>query len=260
MRSSEATGSHVFDRVGVVVPAHNEEAWLAGCLTAMRCATAECDVPVDVLVVVDACTDATAEVAATAAVRVLRVAECNVGAARRAGFTALLGRLGADRLWLATTDADTQVPRSWLTAQLAHARSGVDAVVGTVTVTDWSEHPPGARDLFLRNHHWVTGHPHVHGANLGMSAHSYLAADGFPALPAHEDVALVAALKHTGHRVLHTADPTVITSARRHARAAHGFADYLNQLGDAEHAHRPGLVRTAVLSGTDLPDTPPRGE
>lgn len=222
------TRLRTFARIGVVVPAHNEEELLPGCLAALRSAAAAVDVPVHVLVVVDACVDRTADVAEPAAV--VEVWERCVGAARRAGFARLVHEVGADRVWLATTDADTRVPRSWLADQLAHARRGVDAVAGMVSVTDWREHPPVVAERFRRLHPLITGHHHVHGANLGMSARAYGAAGGFPPLAAHEDVALIAALKRTGHRVLHTADPPVITSARRHARAPAGFADFLTHL------------------------------
>jgi glycosyltransferase involved in cell wall biosynthesis len=223
--------AHQFTRVGVVVPAHNEEVLLPECLIALRSAAAAVDVPVHLLVVLDTCTDRTAEAAGDAAV--LAVWERNVGGARRAGIAALLHELGADRLWLASTDADSQVPQGWLADQLAHARRGADAVAGMVSVANWSEHPPITAERFQRLHHHIVGHHHVHGANIGVSGRAYLAVDGFPALPAHEDVALIAALKRTGHRVLHTADPPVITSGRRHARATAGFADFLIQL--AEH-------------------------
>jgi glycosyltransferase involved in cell wall biosynthesis len=221
-----------FTRVGVVVPAHNEEVLLPGCLAALRSAASAVDVPVHLLVVLDTCTDRTAYAAGDASV--LAVWERNVGAARRAGFAHLLHGLGADGLWLASTDADSQVPQGWLVHQLTHAYHGADAVAGMVSVANWSEHPHTTAERFQRLHHHVVGHPHVHGANLGVSARAYLAVDGFPALPAHEDVALITALKHTGHRVLHTADPPVTTSARRHARATTGFADFLIALAEPD--------------------------
>jgi len=45
-----------------------------------------------------------------------------------------------------------------------------------------------------------------------------------------EDDALVAALTATGSRVYRTRALTVVTSARRTARAPHGFSSYLGQL------------------------------
>lgn len=221
-----------FARVGVVVPAHNEEELLPRCLAALRRAAAAVDIPVHLLVVLDACTDRTADVVGDSAL--LPVWERNVGAARRAGFTHLLQKLGADRVWLASTDADTRVPQGWLTDQLIHAHRGADAVAGMVSVADWSEHPQITAQRFGRLHNHIPGHHHVHGANLGVSARAYLAVDGFPSLPAHEDIALITALKRTGYRVLHTADPPVITSARRRARAPVGFAGFLIDLADPD--------------------------
>jgi glycosyltransferase involved in cell wall biosynthesis len=214
------------------VPAHNEQELLPGCLAALRRAAAAVDVPVHLLVVLDTCTDRSADVVGD--ITLLTVGERNVGAARRAGFTHLLHTLGADRVWLASTDADTRVPRGWLINQLVHAHQGADAVAGMVSVTDWSEHPPITAERFQRLHHHITGHHHVHGANIGISAQAYLAVNGFPPLPAHEDIALITTLKHTGHRVLHTADPPVITSARRHARTPAGFAGFLTDLAEPD--------------------------
>ena len=70
----------------------------------------------------------------------------------------------------------------------------------------------------------------MHGANLGFRASAYLRAGGFPAVPTAEDHALVAALTAAGSRVLRTRALTVVTSARREARAPHGFSDYLARM------------------------------
>jgi hypothetical protein len=47
---------------------------------------------------------------------------------------------------------------------------GAHAVAGMVGVADWSEHPPITAECFQRIHPSITGHHHVHGANLGISA------------------------------------------------------------------------------------------
>jgi glycosyltransferase involved in cell wall biosynthesis len=224
----------VIEAAGVVVPAHNEETLLPACLRALRRAARQASVPVYVLVAADSCTDRTVTVARACGARVIRISARSVGAARAAGMTELL-RLtaGADptATWLATTDADTVVPPSWLQRHVGHADQGWDVVLGTVTVADWSEHPPHVSAAFAAR--YETGdrpHPHVHGANIGIRASAYLAAGGFRSLPTAEDHALLAAAAEVGCSVLSASDVAVATSARRHARAPHGFSHLLRTL------------------------------
>jgi glycosyltransferase involved in cell wall biosynthesis len=263
--------------VGVVVPAHNEEKLLPACLAALREAAGLAPVPVELLVVADACTDATAAVAAAHGAQVIRIRARNVGAARAAGLAALLRRTaGIDpaTVWLATTDADTVVPPGWLHRQLGHADEGWDVVLGTVTVTDWAGYPAHTAAAFAAMYGFGEGpHPHVHGANLGIRASAYLAAGGFKPLRTSEDHALIAAVTEAGGRVLRAGDVTVETSARRQARAPRGFSHVLRALSrepssggsaPAPTRHvlsvRPGAVWRAGPStrgGSPWPSTTP---
>jgi glycosyltransferase involved in cell wall biosynthesis len=204
-------------------------------------------VPVRLLVVADACTDATAAVAAAAGAEVIRIRARNVGAARAAGMARLLATTGLAETWLATTDADTVVPPDWLRRQLRYAGQGWDVVLGTVTVTDWAGHPPHTPAVFEARYAFGAGpHPHVHGANLGIRASAYLAAGGFRPLRTAEDHALRAAATETGCQVLQAADITVETSARRQARAPRGFSYALRALA-AEPG--PGGASPAAAGG-----------
>ena len=223
---------------GVVIPAHNEEDLLPSCLAAIRQAIRVLPpIPVHLVVVADACTDRTADYAQRGGAGVLPIHARCVGAARRAGMREVLSRtrhLDPGAVWLATTDADTLVPPGWLGQHLRHAAAGWDVVVGTVAVTDWSEHPPGLPPLFHQQYRTGRGtHPHVHGANLGFSASAYLAAGGFQLRRTAEDHALVESLSVTGHRILRTTEISVQTSARHHARAPRGFGHLLSTLAVA---------------------------
>lgn len=185
-----------------------------------------------IALVLDACTDRTAEIAAAAAgatTTVLTVAHRNVGAARAAGCAALLD-LGCD--WLASTDADSVVGPDWLRAQLRYAAAGYDAVAGTVVVEDWGRHPAALRERFLGHYADRWGHQHVHGANLGVSAAAYRAVSGFPPVTEHEDVLLVDALVRAGRRIAWAADVPVRTSARTLGRTPGGLSGFLDALGD----------------------------
>ena len=240
-------GNHGVRQVAVVIPAHNEEHHLERALTAVRRAAdrAESEVPdlaVQVVVVLDGCTDRSAAVAADAVAGdpryvLLPVAFGSVGKSRQAGVRAALdhatgpARAGTPAdpmggIWLANTDADSCVPGHWLLRQLELAAGGFDVVLGTVQPDPHGMH----HELLARWHarHTSTeNHPHVYGANLGVRASSYLAAGGFPGVDFDEDQALVDRLRRNGARIVATDTTRVLTSGRTAGRAPQGFAAYL---------------------------------
>ncbi|MDT0185999.1 glycosyltransferase [Microbacterium sp. ARD31] len=231
------------DAVAVVVPARDEEVLLPACLDAVAVAVDALrrehpDVRTRVVVVLDACRDASAQVVADRAdvradVRALTTDAACVGVARGAGVDAAASwaaGVGARRLWLASTDADSVVPPDWLTSHLRWATAGMGLVVGTVEPRP-GDLDPVARAAWHRRHTLADGHDHVHGANLGLTLAAYRSAGGFPPVPTHEDVRLVAAVRAAGVPHLATGAVPVVTSGRRIGRAPDGFADYLDGLG-----------------------------
>lgn len=206
--------------IGIVIPAHNEEAVITDCLRSVHAAAA-CDglrgEAVLIVVALDDCSDATQRRAQDMGAVTVSLAARNVGTARRRGADhALL----AGARWLAFTDADTLVAPDWLSAQLGEHS---DAVCGTVEVHDWSGYDAGVRQQHLATYQDRDGHRHIHGANLGVAAEPYRRAGGFVDLASHEDVALVHALQRTGARIAWSARPRVRTSARQDFRAQEGF-------------------------------------
>ncbi len=233
----------MIEAVGVVIPAHNEEDLLPSCLVAVhQAARALTETPVHLIVVADTCHDRTADLARSGGAAVVEIRARSVGAAREAGMREVLSRtrhIDPAAVWLATTDADTVVPPKWLSQHVHYADAGWDAVVGTVTVSDWTEHPPEVPPLFQKHYGNGEGtHWHVHGANLGFSAQAYLAAGGFSPSPTAEDHALVESLSAAGRRILRTTKVNVVTSARRHSRAPRGFGHLLSTLA----ATQPGIT------------------
>ncbi|MFF3064972.1 glycosyltransferase [Oerskovia sp. NPDC057915] len=196
-------------RLAVVVPVNDEEELLPRCLAALDVAVARVRgerpaVRVEVVIVLDGCTDGSAALARPSSFTVLETGYRRVGAARAAGVetaTPLLGRVRPSRLWIASTDADSQVPPHWLTHQVATAEAGADLVIGTVR-PDFADLSAAQRTA------WVVTHPaghvngHVHGANLGVRGDLYLAAGGFPRVAEHEDVDLVARARGAGARIV----------------------------------------------------------
>jgi hypothetical protein len=227
--------------LAVVVPAHDEEDLITSCVESVLAAAAHpglAGVAIELVVVADACRDRTAARAAAAGAHVLVVTRRNVGAARDAGMHWALDRasdLEPEAVWLASTDADTTVPRHWLAAQRDWHRRGADAVAGTVTVDDWTEHPPTTARRFAEHQRRIglgPGHGHVHGANLGLTGAAYHAVGGMPGRAQAEDEELWRRLAASGRRRVQAAGLEVVTSARRAARAPGGFSELLKRLGD----------------------------
>ncbi|MEX3822662.1 glycosyltransferase, partial [Paraburkholderia sp. BR14262] len=79
--------------IGVIIPAHNEAGLIAACLASVRCAATHPSLrgeAVRPLVVLDACTDASAEIVSDFGFEALCIEARNVGVARAAGAEALL--------------------------------------------------------------------------------------------------------------------------------------------------------------------------
>ncbi len=217
--------------IGILIPVHNEEALLGECLEAALIAARHPGLlgeSVQILVVLDSCSDASGAIAQTFAVQRLEVQARNVGHVRGVGARHLLNQ-GAR--WISCTDADSRVAPDWLVAQLA---LNADAVCGTVTVDTWSEGFDSAAQIrYLQGYQARDGHRHIHGANLGISAGAYIRAGGFEPLACHEDVQLVRDLERCGALIAWSHSPQVVTSARLEARAQGGFGDYLKSLVQA---------------------------
>lgn len=224
-----------FDRLHVVVPARDEEQHLAGTLesvlAAARVVSRGWEVDVEVTVVLDSCTDGSADVVSRyPGVHVVPVSVGLVGAARAAGVLHATGSAPAgQRTWIACADADTTVPTSWLSAQLLLAQHGHDLVVGTVS-PDPADLRPGVLEAWRARHQLREGHPHVHGANLGFSLAAYHRVGGFASLASGEDVDLVERLRAAGVPWRATDRTRVLTSGRHLGRAEAGFAAYLREL------------------------------
>jgi len=231
--------------IAVTLPAHNEEQLIAACLQSLNVAAlhpALRDEQVVIVVALDRCSDATGWICERFGVEVITVDAGCVGVARAAASERALA-LGAR--WIGCTDADSVVPPDWLARQL---QCGASAFCGVVAVGDWLDYPQAVREQFLQGEHAVDGHPHVHGANMGFSAVAYRQCGGFAPLTTGEDVALIQAMHGAGMQVARLASPRVMTSARRHARAPHGFSEFLRRL-----EQRVGLATDEVVVGDAAP-------
>lgn len=253
--------------VRVVVPARDEEGTLGACLDALTVAMdvleatrPESAARVRVVLVLDTCRDSSARIARSAAVLDPRIHTIermygSVGVARRDGARVALSldapggapALDSSTTWIASTDADSTVPADWLTTHLEFADDGVDLLLGTVALA------PGVgtsevSTSWLEGYSNSEGHPHIHGANLGVRASVYRAAGEFPAVRVHEDVGLVTAVTAAGGTIRSSARLPVATSARRIGRTPGGFATFLSELCGPELRPRDNRDTAIVRS------------
>src|SRR5579859_3938572 len=101
-----------------IVPAHNEELWIGKCLHSIRTTMEKVGEPYEVIVVDDASTDSTLQIARQTGVRTLRVEHRKISAVRNAGARAARGEI------FFFVDADTQVNERAVLAALTVVRNG----------------------------------------------------------------------------------------------------------------------------------------
>lgn len=236
-------------RACVVVPARDEEARVGACLDALATQVGVDPCDYEVLLVLDACTDATAARARAVAERhpalgllLLDGSGRGSGPARALGMNTACARLhavGSPEGLIATTDADSRVARDWLSAQLAVAARGAHAIGGRIELCPRergllplgvvARHLERSRERHARlladprerrrAEHWQFS-----GASMAVTASIYAAVGGLPAGSDLEDERLEQALRNHGVTIERPLAVRVITSARTDGRAARGLA------------------------------------
>jgi len=273
-------------RLTVTIPARNEARLLRRALDALAAQRPlEGDPPAigtfDAIVFVNNSNDATVEIASAfaaahpelpvaVACAELAAGEAHVGTARKRVMDAAAARFlaaGAPHGLVATTDADTVVAPDWI-AQIYAAAAHADAVAGYVALGESEQaklHAPVrllySRELSYRRaiadvealidpqpHDPAPRHASFVGAAFAVTARTYRAAGGVPALPALEDQAFARALLRIDARIRHSTLVRAATSARTIARATGGFGTFIAGLhergktGDTFYVEHPRQI------------------
>ncbi|MEP7028774.1 MAG: glycosyltransferase [Candidatus Eisenbacteria bacterium] len=199
--------------VSVVVPAYNEALLLPSCLASLL--VQDYAGPIEILLVDNASTDGTAGVARSFGVIVLDEPHRGYGPALWRGFDGAAGEI------IAVTDADTIVPRDWISRLVAayDADPTVVAVGGAIEFSD-----PNLRGrLFTRGLlPWINrldranpSGPHLWGANLSVRRDAFDQVGGWNReFSFQADTELSERLRAVG-RVEVLPDIVVRTSSRR---------------------------------------------
>jgi glycosyltransferase involved in cell wall biosynthesis len=268
----------------VIVPVRNEAKNLEATLVALTNQVDFQGKPLnkkryEIIVLANNCTDNSVEIARCFARSqpdlVLHVVEMtltsdrsNIGWVRKILMDEAYRRfryLGRDRGVIASTDGDTRVSPTWITAILMEISNGCDGVGGRI-ITEREERlalDKSTRLYFLRYvgyrylvaqletlidfdpvESWPRHHQHF-GASLAVTAQIYAKVGGLPPLPSSEDVALYEALKRFDACFRHSNIVKVTTSARAIGRAKAGLSDRLSQLKVMAQKKQPILVESA---------------
>lgn len=241
-------------RAVVVVPARNEVDLIGACLRALGAQAGIEPAGWEILLVLDDCTDATADRAREPALGGVALHEIHVsglgaGGARAAGMDLACHRLeaaGAPDGLIATTDADSQVAPDWLLRQLEALAAGAVAIGGRISLERIGGEALDAETLARRRREHSerqdavatdgpTEHPHFGGASIGITARAYREVGGMEPLVALEDEALARRLRSRGIEIQRLDSVRVSTSARTVGRATRGLA---RDLAVAEWSHR----------------------
>jgi len=200
-------------RVSGVVPAHNEEDLLPLCLASLR--AQDFGEGLEILVVDNASTDRTAEVARGFGVTVVDEPERGYGRALIRGFAEARGEI------IACTDADSIVPPDWISRLVAEydRRPEVVAIGGHIEFTSRNWKCRLLTRFFIPAFNRIDRSnpdgPHLWGANLSVRRRAFLEVGGWnPDFSLQADSELSVRLRRAG-RVVLLESLTVHTSSRR---------------------------------------------
>ena len=120
-------------RISLVVPAHNESAFLPACLEAARAAAERIDAGVEIIVVLNRCTDDTEAIALRHGCRIVREDAKNLSCIRNAGIAAAEGEI------IVTCDADSRMHPDSFKEILRRLDSGKVVAGGALVLPErWS--------------------------------------------------------------------------------------------------------------------------
>lgn len=223
--------------ISFIVPAYNEEHELSDTLAAIRAAADGAEQSYEIIVVDDASTDTTPQIASSAGAKVIPINRRHIAACRNAGGRAAQGE------YLFFIDADTRISREHVSGGIAALRAGYAGGGARVAMDGFV--PIWGR-MLLRGFSYV-----YFGLNLGAGAflfttrHNFDAVGGFDEQYfAGEEVYFSIELKKVGgFKVL--CEP-VVTSARK--LRMHPANDFLRKFFGVIVRGRRGVLSREKLS------------
>jgi peptidoglycan-N-acetylglucosamine deacetylase len=200
-------------KISIIVPARNEEKYIADCLRSLKDQTYQGDYEI---VVVDNCsTDRTAAIARSLGVKVISAnKEKNVFYARQLGADATKGDI------IVQADGDTLYPRRWLQkiAEKLKAHPEAVALSGRFLYREkftWAFVELNARNFFNKVSMFFFGRPFlVCGATFAFRREAFITVGGYRNIPYSADQHGITTKFRKLGKVLYDSNIYVLTSAR----------------------------------------------
>ena len=177
--------------ITVVIPAHNEERYIARCLRAAAWAAKRYGGRVEAIVVCDRCTDRTAQIAQRLGARTIEVEERCIARVRNAGIRAARGDI------VVTIDADNTMTPGTLTEIAALLDTGRYIGGGAPIRFERYSFPLWCNDMMCRVGFAVTG---LYCGIFWAERRTFDAIGGFVEKRAMEDAATAKALRAYGRQ------------------------------------------------------------
>jgi glycosyltransferase involved in cell wall biosynthesis len=225
-------------KLSVITPAHNEEAFIGGCLASIDVAAKAVSFAVEKIVVLNRCSDGTERIALEHGARVVREDARNLSRIRNAGVAAAAGE------WIVTIDADSRMAPDFLNKVAAALASPGLIGGGANIVPERTSAGIRTTQLLVDFAQWVTG---LSAGAFWFRREDFTAVGGFnTALNLAEDADFAQRLraygKKRGARYVRL-DSHIVTSCRKfdHFGEWHWFTKIMSH---------PFRMRRAV-KGTD---------
>ncbi|MBQ3140005.1 MAG: glycosyltransferase [Ruminococcus sp.] len=178
-------------KISVIIPAHNEEKYIARCICSIKAAAKFYSGDVEIIVVCNRCTDRTAEIAEKHGARVIFNKDRCIAKVRNAGITVADGDI------IVTIDSDNRMTKGTL-KEIAHLLSTCKYIGGGAHIRfERYSFPLYLNDLLCRMSFAVTG---LYCGIFWAEKSTFQAIGGFVEKKAMEDVATAKALKAYGKR------------------------------------------------------------
>ena len=175
----------------VVIPAHNEERYVARCIRSIRTAAKQYAGSVEIIVVCNRCTDRTAAIAEKCGASVILNEERCIAKVRNAGIFAASGEV------IVTIDCDNRMTPGTLCEIADLLRTGRYIGGGAPIRFERYSFPLRCNDLLCRFSFRITG---LYCGIFWAKKKTFLAIGGFADKKAMEDIATAKALKEYGRQ------------------------------------------------------------